>query len=110
MLSTVYQSSVPAFAWLDVVEPTQADLEEIARQYGLPATAVQDCLDPEHLPKFERFDGTSFVILRAYDEHSGTACDTVQAFTRKVALFWGGEFLLTIHRTEQPYLTGVMRE
>ena len=29
--------------------------------------AVKDCLDPEHLPKFEQFDGQSFIIIRAFD-------------------------------------------
>lgn len=110
MLRTVYQSSTPAFRWLDLVEPTRADLESIAGEYGLTATAVQDCLDPEHLPKFERFDGTSFVILRAADERADTSADTVQGFTRKVAIFWGADFLITIHRKEQPYLSGVMHQ
>lgn len=108
MLQTVYQSAEPSFVWLDIVEPNRGDLEQIARQYGLPATAVQDCLDPEHLPKFERFDGTSFTILRAYDERCDAEADTVQALTRKVAMFWSGTFLLTIHRKEQPYLSAVM--
>jgi magnesium transporter len=108
MLRTVWQSSAPEFTWLDLVEPTRGDLEQIATQYGLPATAVQDCLDPEHLPKFERFDGTSFAILRAYDERCDAAADTVQALTRKVAVFWGSNYLLTIHRKEQPYLHEVI--
>ncbi len=110
MLRTVYQSSAPAFRWLDLVEPTLADLESVAREYGLTTTAVQDCLDPEHLPKFERFNGTSFVILRAADERAEAGADTVQAFTRKVAVFWGTEFLITIHRKEQPYLSAVMHQ
>jgi magnesium transporter len=110
VLQTVYQSAEPPFVWLDLVEPTRGDLEQIARDYGLPATAVQDCLDPEHLPKFERFDGTSFTILRAYDERCDAEADTVQALTRKVAMFWSGRFLLTIHRKEQPYLNAVMVE
>jgi magnesium transporter len=109
VLRTVYQSSAPAFRWLDLVEPSREDLESVAREYGLTATAVQDCLDPEHLPKFERFDGTSFVILRAADERAESAADTVQAFTRKVAIFWGADFLITIHRKEQPYLAEVMQ-
>jgi magnesium transporter len=108
VLQTVYQSATPAFVWLDLVEPTRGDLEQIAHQYGLPGTAVQDCLDPEHLPKFERFEGASFAILRAYDERCDAESDTVQALTRKVALFWSGAFLVTIHRKEQPYLTAVM--
>ena len=35
--------------------------------YGLHPLAVKDCLDPEHLPKFEAFENHTFVILRAVD-------------------------------------------
>lgn len=108
MLSTVYESEDPPFVWLDLVEPTRADLEEVAREYGLPRTAVSDCLDPEHLPKFERFGASSFAIFRAYDERADRMADTVQALTRKVALFWSPTFLITIHRKDQPYLSDVM--
>jgi len=108
VLRTVWRATASEFEWLDLVEPTRADLEHIAGRYGLPPTAVQDCLDPEHLPKFERFDGTSFLILRAYDERCDASADTVQALTRKVAIFWGAAYLLTIHRKEQAYLGAVM--
>jgi magnesium transporter len=93
---------------MDLVEPTREELDAVARRYGLPATAVQDCLDPEHLPKYERFDGTAFLILRAYDERCTADADTIQALTRKVAIFWGSELLLTIHRKDQPYLDAIM--
>jgi magnesium transporter len=108
MLRTVFESADPPFAWLDLVEPTRADLEQVAREYGFPATAVSDCLDPEHLPKFERFGPSSFAIFRAHDERADRLADTVQALTRKVALFWSPTFLITIHRKDQPYLSEVM--
>ena len=104
MLRTVFATESPKFSWLDLVEPTKADLEEIVRRYGLYATAVADCMDPEHLPKFERYDGTSFVIVRAIDEKAGPGAVSIQALTRKVAIFFGPEFLITIHRKEQEYL------
>jgi magnesium transporter len=109
MLRTVFRSTTPAFTWLDLVEPSRADLDEIARTYGLTASAVADCLDPEHLPKFERFNGTTFAILRAHDELAGPGADCVQSFTRKVAIFWAPEFFITIHRKDQSYLTAVMQ-
>jgi magnesium transporter len=108
MLRTIYQSAAPAFVWLDLVEPTRADLEQVAREHGLPATAVTDCLDPEHLPKFERFGGSSFAILRAHDERADSVADSIQALTRKVALFWSPSLLITIHRKDQAYLSEVM--
>lgn len=101
---TVLQRAEPALAWFDVVQPTPGELEEIARIHGLHHSAVQDCLDPEHLPKFEPFDAHSFVIIRAFDQESKGSCATVQELTRKIAIFAGPSFLITIHRTEQPWL------
>lgn len=109
MLRTVLQSTDPPFAWLDLTEPSRADLEAIARRYGFPDTAVHDCLDPEHLPKFERFESAQgFAILRGHDERAPKDADTIQALTRKIAIFWGKDFLITIHRKDQPYLVFAM--
>jgi magnesium transporter len=110
MLRTVFATEHPKFCWLDLVEPSKADLEEVVRRYGLYPTAVADCMDPEHLPKVERYDGTSFVILRAIDEKAGPGAVSVQALTRKVAIFFGPEFLITIHRKDQDYLQKLQAE
>ena len=105
MLEHVFRAAGVEFEWLDLVEPTPSDLQELARTRGLPETAVVDCLDPEHLPKFERFGGTAFLILRAHDEAAPAAADSIQACTRKVAVFWGPTFFITIHRRPQEFLT-----
>ncbi len=104
---TVLQRTDPPLVWLDVVSPTQAELDEIARAHGLHPLAVKDCLDPEHLPKFEQFDNHVFVIIRAFDEASPPSRRTVQELTRKIAIFSGPTFLITIHRTEQPWLAAL---
>ena len=104
---TVLQRSEPPLVWLDIVQPTAAELEEVARTHGLQPTSVKDCLDPEHLPKFEQFENYTFVIIRAFDEQSEQTCATVQELTRKVAIFSGQGFLITIHRTELPWLAAV---
>ncbi len=102
---TVLQRTEPPLEWLDVVSPTAEELDAIARAHGLHALAVKDCLDPEHLPKFEPFDGYNFIIIRAFDEQSEPTCGTVQELTRKIAIFSAPAFLITIHRTEQHWLT-----
>jgi len=43
--------------------------------------------------------------VRAFDEAATRDCSTVQEMTRKVAIFFSTDFLITIHRTEQPFLT-----
>jgi magnesium transporter len=66
---------------------------------------VQDCLQPEHLPKFEVFESYTFVVLRAWDEEAPVNATTVQEVTRKTAVFQADSFLITIHRTEQRWLS-----
>ena len=107
---TVAQHTDPPFVWLDVVQPTADELDDIARRYGLHATSVQDCLDPEHLPKYERIGGTTFIIVRAVDAAAGPRASSVQELTRKVAVFFGSNFLITIHRTPQPFLADLERD
>jgi len=103
-LTPVVERSNPPFVWIDLIAPTEEELTGVAQQYGLHATSVQDCLDPEHLPKHEQFEDHTFVILRAWDETSSKGCTTVQELTRKVAIFTGPKFLITIHRKDQPWL------
>jgi len=107
-IRTVVDQSDPRFTWLDVVDPTREELSELVGDYGLHPLAVNDCLDPEHLPKFEVFDHHSFVILRAVDADAPLTADTVQQLTRKLAVFAGPQFVITIHRKDQPWLTALM--
>jgi len=98
------------FFWLDLCNPSLEHLEKLAVEYKLHSTSVQDCLEPEHLPKFEHFDDMNFVILRAVDSESveNSSADTVTELTRKLAIFYGPGYLITVHRTEQSYLNSVM--
>jgi magnesium transporter len=107
-MRTVLQRADPAFVWEDVVDPTTEELSELAQRYGLQPTSVKDCLDPEHLPKFEQFEGYAFAIIRAFDERSSRSCTTVQELTRKIAIFYGPGFLLTVHRREQAWLSALL--
>ncbi|HEX7336143.1 MAG TPA: CorA family divalent cation transporter [Gemmatimonadales bacterium] len=108
MIRTVISSAEPRFTWIDVVQPTREELSDIAKQYGLHPTSVEDSLDPEHLPKYEQIEAVTFIIVRAMDAQATRDCSTVQEMTRKVATFYGSDFLITIHRTEQPFLTSLM--
>ena len=107
-IRTIANSNDPPFIWLDVVNPTREELANIARQYGLHSTSVEDSLDPEHLPKYERIGAVTFIIVRAIDEAAARDCTTVQEMTRKVAIFFSTDFLITIHRTEQPFLAALI--
>lgn len=104
MIETVLGRQDPELAWLDVTAPSPEEISRLAASYDLHPLALQDCLDPEHLPKHERLGEATFVIVRAYDEAAPPDGVTIQQMTRKVAVFGGPAFLLTVHRKEMPFL------
>lgn len=94
--------------WMDLSNPTTEELRDVATQFGLHPSSVEDCLDPSHLPKIERIGNIWFFILRVFDPQSGLQADTVQELTRKVAIFFGPQLLITIHRTELHFLNSII--
>lgn len=92
--------NAPHCRWIDVVGPTAAELTALAAEFDLPPTAVEDSLDPEHLPKLERFGETTFLILRARDRSAPDDASTPQELTRKVAIFQREGLLVTVHRVD----------
>jgi magnesium transporter len=106
----VFQTAEPPFHWLDVTGPAPDELRAIATRYKLHPLAVQDSLEPDHLPKYERIGDAQFVIVRAYDERCSPHAASVQALTRKVALFVGPDYLITVHRKDQPFLARLREE
>lgn len=86
------------YTWIDILDPTQEELEQLAQEYELHPAAVQDVLQPEHLPKIEQFDDTEFIICRYYDAKSGKDADNIHKMSRKLAIFFRKDLVLTIHR------------
>lgn len=98
------------FRWIDVVAPEPGELEALAAEHQIHALAIQDCLEPEHLPKYENLGAVTFVILRAFDEAAPPEADSVHKVTRKVALFFDAELLITVHRAPQGFLEELKRK
>ena len=106
----VLETAEPRFHWLDVIGPAPDELRAIAERYRLHPLAVQDSLEPDHLPKYERIGDATFVIVRAYDELCSPHATTVQALTRKIAIFVGPDYVMTVHRKDQPFLLKLREE
>ena len=96
--------------WIDVVDPARENFDELAKRFGLHPTSVQDCMEPEHLPKYERHEKYRFVILRALDTSKSRKTDSIQGLTCKIAIFFDHNFLMTFHRIRQPYVEEVFRK
>lgn len=86
------------FTWIDIENPSEEELKNLQLNYNLHPAALQDVLQPEHLPKIEMFDDTAFIICRFFDDEAQPPSDSIQKISRKLAIFYRKDLVLTIHR------------
>lgn len=95
--------------WIDVTEPTTQEMQELSAQYKLNPYIVRDCLEPDHLPKYDVVDEVNFIILRYYAHDFNKRAATVQDITNKIAIFYTDQFLLSIHKSEVAFMDMVYK-
>lgn len=100
---TTYQFPNIALEWTDVTHPTKDELKAISEKFGLHDYTMVDCLEPDHLPKYEEHNDIHFVLTRILAIPHDHA-HTIQELSSKIAIFYNDKFLITIHRTDQPFL------
>lgn len=98
MIQYLKSSSDAGFTWIDVENPSEEELKTLQLNYNLHSAAVQDVLQPEHLPKIELIDETAFIICRFFDDEAPQNADSIQTMSRKLAIFYRKDLVLTIHR------------
>jgi magnesium transporter len=103
-MATNIQPICEGINWIDVTNPTQQEMQQLSEEYHLNQHTVRDCLQPEHLPKYESVEDVHFLILR-YNAHSfDKQLATIQDITNKIAIFYTGQFLISIHLAEISFL------
>jgi magnesium transporter len=102
--TTSSHSDSGTIRWIDIVDPGINDLKTIAAEYGILDSSLQDCLEPYHLPKFEKHTHYTFIILRMIDPHHPQGAFDVTDLTRKIAIFIGSDYILTIHRSKITFI------
>lgn len=103
MFLTETPSSNNAFTWVDITAPTLEDLNEVSRKYNLNNHHLLDCLEPDHLPKFEEGEELHFIILRKIIDQDSKAY-TINGLTTKIAVFFNEKIMITVHRLPHPDL------
>jgi magnesium transporter len=82
-----------AEVWVDLESPAKAELEEIGRLFELDAEALDDCLSGEQRPRIDEYDAYGFVVL-----YGAIGPESTETFDpRKLGMFCGKSFLLTVH-------------
>jgi magnesium transporter len=78
------------FVWIGLHEPDDATLALIQKQFGLHELAVEDALDPRHLPKMESYGDHLFVVARTVH------LEDARIAYGNTAIFIGRQFIITV--------------
>ncbi|WP_153505560.1 magnesium and cobalt transport protein CorA [Cumulibacter manganitolerans] len=86
------------FVWMGLHEPTQAELESVAAEFGLHPLAVEDAVSTHNRPKLEDYAGTLFMVLKTarYVEHDELTATSEVIGTSEVMVFIGPYFAITV--------------
>jgi magnesium transporter len=88
------------FVWVALFEPTQAELDEIADEFGLHELAVEDARKGHQRPKIEEYGDSLFAVLHPV-ELVKLEDGTDDLRIGEVSVFVGKNYVLTVrHRTQ----------
>jgi magnesium transporter len=83
-------------AWIDLLDPSQADLEALARDFPLHPLAIEDALHEHERPKLDRYDGHVFMNVYAVRFHH--VGNSVAANKIEISAFVTDRALITVHK------------
>lgn len=86
------------FVWIGLHEPTDDQINAIAKTYGLHELAVEDAVTAKQRPKLERYDDSLFMVLKtvSYVGHAEPTTATELVKTGEVMAFVGADFVVTV--------------
>ena len=93
-------------AWIGLYRPSEAEFDEVARDFGLHELAVEDAVQAHQRAKLERYGDTLFCVLRPARYIDET--ETVEF--GEVHVFAGPHFVITVRHSEAPDLGAVRHD
>jgi magnesium transporter len=100
-----------AFAWIGLHEPTEQQMQEVGRVFGLHPLAVEDAVQAHQRPKLERYDETLFLVLKTvnYVPHDSPVLTREVVETGEIMIFVNGDFVVTVRHGEHGGLSDVRK-
>lgn len=99
-----------SFEWLDLQKPKKSELLELTEPMHLEIKLLEDSIQHGHLPKIEKQDGTTFVIIRAYSVEPSHNHAEVVKLTNKIAFVVNDKRLITIHQKPFGFLENLYNQ
>ncbi|GAA1865312.1 magnesium and cobalt transport protein CorA [Myceligenerans crystallogenes] len=90
-------------AWVDLAWPSTEEIEDVAKEFGVHALAVEDSVRAHQRPKTELYDESMFVVLhpaRTVDDDGDGLVDRIEF--GEVHAWIGPDYAITIRRSKVP--------
>ena len=91
--------------WLDVEDPTPAELELLREQFGFHELAIEDASRPHQRPKLEEYDDFYFMVFYSMELTASIELTTPDGrpavgglYFKEVDFFAGTDYLVAVHR------------
>ncbi|HEY3703419.1 MAG TPA: magnesium/cobalt transporter CorA [Terracidiphilus sp.] len=95
-MSTVF----PQLAWWDIADPSNSELDELARRFDLHELQIEDCRHRPQRPKAEEHENYLFAILKHVHNEGELRFDDVD-------LFLGRDFLINVRDRDSAMIAQV---
>lgn len=93
------------FVWIGLHQPTNEQVEGVAREFNLHALAVEDAINAHQRPKLELYGDHWFLVLKTarYIEHKELTKQSEVVETGEILMFIGANFVVTVrHGSARP--------
>lgn len=84
--------------WIDVEAPTEEDLDFLHERYEINQLLLEDTIDANHLPKFEKDNRVKFFLMRENTELERANLNTISDISTKLGVFLFDNMIVTVHR------------
>lgn len=96
--------------WIDVEAPTEEDLEFLHERYQINSLFLEDTIDPNHLPKFEKDQVVKFFLMRENTELERDNLNSISDISTKLGVFLLDKVIITIHRMRNRSIADFQKE
>ena len=95
-----YVGRPDCFVWVALAEPTDAEIDLMAEEFGLHELAVEDAKRPHQRPKLDEYGDEMFAVLRTVERES----EGGELVEGQVSVFVGRNYVLSArHRTQRGF-------
>ncbi len=98
------------YQWIDIIDLKTEEIEEISKKYNINKLLLEDCIDPNHLPKYENPGDVHFFLTRTSTSLERASLNSISDVSTKLGIFLRDNLILTVHRVENMAISKLLKD